>query len=81
MKAIKDLAREWRELIPSMISDRSLGVDFKQEHLVLTLLRRSFARIDLVDYGIYPISSEGQREEREAQVISPGQCLYLQTSD
>ena len=70
MKAIKDLAREWRELIPSMISDRSLGVDFKQEHLVLTLLRRSFARIDLVDYGIYPISSEGQREEREAQVIS-----------
>jgi Tfp pilus assembly protein PilN len=70
MKAIKDLAREWREFIPSMISDKSLGVDFKQEQLVLTLLRRSFARIDLVEYGVYPLSPEGQREEREAQVIS-----------
>jgi general secretion pathway protein L len=69
MKAIKDLAKQWREFIPSMISDKSLGVDFKQEQLVLTLLRRSFARIDLVDYGVYPISSESQKEEREAQVI------------
>lgn len=70
MKAIKNLAREWREFIPSMISEKSLGVDFKHERLVLTLLRRSFARIDLVDYGVYPIASESQKEEREAQVIS-----------
>ncbi len=70
MKAIKDLARAWREFIPSMISDKSVGVDFKQEQLVLTLLRRSFARIVLVDYGVYPLSPEGQREEREVQAIS-----------
>jgi general secretion pathway protein L len=70
MKAIKDLAKEWRGFIPSVISDKSLGVDFKQDHLVLTLLRRSFARIELVDYGVCPISSEAQKEEREAQVIS-----------
>ncbi len=70
MKTLRDLAKEWRELIPILISDKSLGVDFKRDHLVLTLLRRSFARIDLVDYGVYPISQEAMKEEREAQVIS-----------
>ena len=44
MKALKDLAKEWREFVPIMISDKSLGVDFKQDHLVLTLLKRSFAQ-------------------------------------
>ena len=70
MKALKDLAKEWREFVPVMISDKSLGVDFKQDHLVLTLLRRSFARIDLVDYAVYPIPPEAHKEEREAQIIS-----------
>ncbi len=70
MKALKDLAKEWRDFVPLMISDKSLGVDFKQDHLVLTLLKRSFARIDLMDYGIYPISPDAQKEEREAQIIS-----------
>jgi general secretion pathway protein L len=70
MKAIKDLAKVWREFIPSMISDKSLGVDFKQDHLVLALLRRSFVRIDLVDYAVYSISPEAQKEDREAQIIS-----------
>jgi Tfp pilus assembly protein PilN len=69
MKALKDLAKEWREFVPMMISDRSLGVDFKQDHLVLTLLKRSFARIDLVDYAVYSVSPETQKEEREAQII------------
>ncbi len=70
MKALKDLAKEWREFVPIIISDRSLGIDFKQDHLVLTVLRRSFARINLVDYAVYSISSEAQKEEREAQIIS-----------
>jgi Tfp pilus assembly protein PilN len=70
MKALKVLAKEWREFVPIMISEKSLGIDFKQDHLVLTLLRRSFARIDLVDYAVYPISPEAQKEEWEAQIIS-----------
>jgi Tfp pilus assembly protein PilN len=70
MKLLKDLAKQWREFVPFMISDKSLGVDLKQDHLVLTLLRRSLARIDLVDYAVYPISLETQKEEREAQIIS-----------
>jgi len=67
---LKELAKEWREFVPLMISDKSLGVDFKQDHLVLTLLRRSFTRISLVDYTVYPISPEAHKEEREAQIIS-----------
>ncbi len=70
MKALKDLAKELREFVPILISERSLGVDFKQDHLVLTLLRRSFARIELVDYVAYPISPEAQKDEREGQIIS-----------
>jgi len=69
MKALKALVKKWREFIPILISDKSLGVDFKQDHLVLTLLRRSFARIDLVDYAVYSISPEAQKEEREAQIV------------
>jgi Tfp pilus assembly protein PilN len=70
MKMLKNLAKEWREFFPIMISDKSLGVDFKQNHLVLTLLRKSFGRIDLVDCGVSPILPETQKEEREAQIIS-----------
>jgi Tfp pilus assembly protein PilN len=70
MKTLKDLAKEWREFVPIMISDKSFGIDFKRDHLVLTLLRKSLGRMDLVDYGVYPISPETQKEEREAQIIS-----------
>ena len=52
------------------IFDSCFGIDFKQNHLVLTVLRRSFGRIKLMDYGIYPILPESQKEERQAQVIS-----------
>jgi general secretion pathway protein L len=52
------------------VFDSSLGIDFKPHHLVFTLLRRSFRRIGLADYGIYPIPPEGQDEEREAQIIT-----------
>jgi len=50
--------------------DSSLGIDFRQNHLILTFLKRSFGKISLVDYGIHPILPESQKEEREAQVIS-----------
>jgi general secretion pathway protein L len=51
------------------IFDASFGIDFKQNHLVLTLLKKSFGKIRLVDYGIYPIPPEMKKEEREAQMI------------
>jgi general secretion pathway protein L len=67
---LKKWVRELREFVPVMISDRSLGIDFKQDRLVLTLLRKSIGRMGLVDYGVYPIPPETQKEDREAQVIS-----------
>src|SRR4030043_1146891 len=51
------------------IFDSSFGIDFKQNHLVLTLLKKSFGKIKLVDFGIYPIPPEVKKEEREAQMI------------
>jgi Tfp pilus assembly protein PilN len=53
-----------------MFSDLSFGIDLKPNHLVLTLLKKSFRGARLVDYGIHPIVPEGQKEEREAQIIS-----------
>ncbi len=50
------------------ILDTSFGIDFKPNHLVLTLLKKSFGKIRLVDFGIHSIQPEGQREEREAQM-------------
>ncbi len=70
MKGLKGLAKEWWKFVPGMISEKSLGIDFKQDHLVLTLLRRSFARIDLVDYEVHPVPPESQREDREAQIVT-----------
>ena len=52
-----------------MMFDSSLGIDFRQNHLILTFLKRSLGKIRLVDYGIHPIFPESQKEEREAQVI------------
>jgi general secretion pathway protein L len=53
-----------------MVFDLSLGIDFRPHHLILTLLKKSFRRVRLVDYGIYPIPSDDQKEEREAQILS-----------
>jgi Tfp pilus assembly protein PilN len=52
------------------IFNSSLGIDFKTNHLILTLLRKSLRNIRLVDYRIYPLWSEGQKEVQEAQWIS-----------
>jgi Tfp pilus assembly PilM family ATPase len=51
------------------IFDVSIGIDFKENHIVLTLIKKSFRKIKLVDFGIYPIFPERQKEERETQVI------------
>jgi Tfp pilus assembly PilM family ATPase len=48
----------------------SLGIDFKTNHLILSLLRKSFRKLRLVDYRVYPLWTEGQREVQEAQWIS-----------
>lgn len=45
------------------------GIDLRQNHLVLTLLKKSFGRIRVVDSSLHPIPPEEQKEEREAQVI------------
>jgi Tfp pilus assembly protein PilN len=50
--------------------EASFGLDFRQDHLVLTLLRKSFGRIRLAGYGIYPLPSQVLREDQEAQMIS-----------
>jgi Tfp pilus assembly protein PilN len=52
------------------IFDSCLGIDFKQNHLILTFLKRSFGRIRLVDYRIHSIASENQQEEREVQIMN-----------
>ena len=70
MKGLKGLVKGWWEFVPGMISEESLGIDFKQDHLVLTLLKRSFARIDLVDYEVSAVPPEAQKEDREAQIVS-----------
>jgi Tfp pilus assembly protein PilN len=53
-----------------VIFDSCLGIDFRQNHLILTFLKKSFGRIRLVDYRIHPIASENQQEEREAQIMN-----------
>jgi Tfp pilus assembly protein PilN len=53
-----------------MMFDSSLGIDFGQNHLILTFLKRTLGKVKMVDYGIHPILPESQKEEREAQVIS-----------
>ncbi len=53
-----------------LIFDMSLGIDFRNSQLILTLLKRSLGRIKLVDYEIHALLPGEQKEEREAQVIN-----------
>jgi len=48
----------------------SLGIDFKANYLILTLMRRSFRKVRLVDYRVFPLGWDGQRENQEAKWIS-----------
>jgi Tfp pilus assembly protein PilN len=52
-----------------LMFDSSLGIDFRKNHLIFTLLRKSPGKIKLVDWGIHPLLPEEQKEERETQVI------------
>jgi len=52
------------------IFQTNLGIDFRHNHLILTFLRKALNRIRLVDYRIYPLWSEGQKEVQQAQWIS-----------
>lgn len=52
------------------IFNQSLGIDFRSNHLILTLLRKSWGKIRLVAYKIHPLGSEGQKEGQEGQWIN-----------
>jgi general secretion pathway protein L len=52
------------------IFNSNLGIDFRQNHLILTFLKKTLGKIRLVDYRIYPLWSEGQKEVQQAQWIS-----------
>jgi general secretion pathway protein L len=49
--------------------ESNLGIDFRQNHIVLTVLRKTFGKIHLVDYQVHTLLPETQKEEREAQLI------------
>jgi len=53
-----------------VISDLSFGIDFKPNHLILTLLKKSFRRMILVDCEIHPLVAESQKGEREVQILN-----------
>src|SRR4030043_335286 len=48
----------------------SLGIDFRLNHLILTLLKKSVGKVRLVDYQVYPLGSDGQKETPPAQGIN-----------
>ena len=48
----------------------SLGIEFRAGYLILTRLRKSFRRVRLVDYRVFPLTSDGRRESQEAQWVS-----------
>ncbi len=52
------------------IFQTGFGIDIRQNHLILTLLKKSFGRIRVADSALHPIPPEEQKEERESQVIS-----------
>ena len=47
-----------------------LGIDFRKDHLILTLLKKSFRKVELVDYEIHSLLPENQKEEREVQALN-----------
>src|SRR3972149_373908 len=51
------------------IFNQSLGIDFRPNHLILTLLRKSFGKIRVVAYKNHSLGPEGQKEGQEGQWI------------
>ena len=56
--------------IDKALSDVSLGIDFKPNHLTMTLLKKSLRKMTLLDSEVHPLPSEAQREEREVQILN-----------
>lgn len=53
-----------------ILSDYGFGIDFKKNHLILILLKKSLRRIVLVDYEVHSLLPEDQGEEREVQILN-----------
>ncbi len=53
-----------------MFFDTGFGIDFREDHLILTYLKRYLTKIRLVDYGVYPLSTSLERDERENNIFS-----------
>ena len=53
-----------------LIFHQSLGIDFRTNHLILTLLRKSLGKVQLVDSRVYPLGPEGSKEVQEGQRAS-----------
>jgi general secretion pathway protein L len=62
-----------------VISDLSFGIDFKPNHLILTLLKKSFRRMILVDCEIHPLVAESQKGEREVQILNLINTFIIKT--
>jgi Tfp pilus assembly protein PilN len=72
MKSFKQNIIDFKQNVVDKIpSDLSLGIEFKPSHLILTLLRKSFRKMALLDCEMHPLPPEGQREEREVQILNP----------
>jgi len=54
----------------SIFSNLGLGIDFRKNHLILTLLKKSFRRVALVDHEVHSLLPESQKEEREVQILN-----------
>ncbi|MBM4331553.1 MAG: hypothetical protein FJ117_10085 [Deltaproteobacteria bacterium] len=53
------------------IFSSSIGIDFRRDHLILTLLRRYFGKVHLVDYRIHRLGIESPKEFQQTQWINP----------
>ncbi len=70
LRDMKGIKESFDVISRMLIFDSSVGIDFRKNHLILTLLKKSFTKVILADYAIHPIAPESQKEEREAELIS-----------
>ncbi len=70
LRDMKEIKESFGFMSRMLILDSSVGIDFRKNHLILTLLKKSFTKVILSDYAIHPVSPESQREERESEMIS-----------
>ncbi len=58
-----------------MLFNSALGIDFRKNEIILTYLRKSLGKIQLVDIEIHPFNLESPKEEHETQLISATQSF------